>query len=102
MSRGRGQHTGKGHAQLCQCKGGREGGEGGRGEEGGRQGGARGGRGEGGRLLIFYYRLEAPVMAQRLGSPRREVWGHKPAAGLLQDVGSKAEGRRGDLIWGRP
>ncbi len=46
-------------------------------------------------------RLEAPVTAQRLGSPRREVWGHKPAAGLLQDVGSKAEGRRVDASWGK-
>ena len=60
-----------------------------------RREGARGGRG-GGREG----RLEAPVTAQRLGSPRREVWGHKPAAGLLQDVRSKAEGRRGDLSWG--
>jgi hypothetical protein len=58
--------------------------------------GARGGR-EG--------RLEAPVTAQRLGSPRREVWGHKPAAGLLQDVGSKAEGgeiwKLGEALQGR-
>ncbi len=66
-------------------RGGREGREGGR--EDGREGGRKGGR-EG--------RLEAPVTAQRLGSPRREVWGHKPVAGLLQDGGSKAEGRRGD------
>ncbi len=76
---------------------GREGERGGREvREGGREGRKEGGR-EGGREG----RLEAPVTAQRLGSPRREVWGHKPAAGLLQDVGSKAESRRGDLSWGR-
>jgi hypothetical protein len=71
--------------------------EGGReGREGGREGGGEGrdgGRREG--------RLEALVMAQRLGSPRREVWGQNPVAGLLQDVGSKAEGRKGDSSWGR-
>jgi hypothetical protein len=61
--------------------------------------GPRGVRGEGGTLREG--RLEAPVTAQQLGSPRREVWGRKPAAGLLQDVGSKAEGRRGDSSWGR-
>ncbi len=46
-------------------------------------------------------RLEASVTAQRLGSPRREMWGHKPAAGQLQDVGSKVEGRRGNSSCGR-
>jgi hypothetical protein len=63
-------------------RGGREGREGGTME--GRRGGGEGG-GEGGREC----RLEAPVTAQRLGSPRRKVWGHKPAAGLLQDGGAR-------------
>ncbi len=65
---------------------------------GGKEGGG-GGREE--RVKGREGRLEAPVTAQRLGSPRREVWGHKPAVGQLQDVGSKAECRLGDPSWGR-
>ncbi len=68
------------------------------GREGGREGREGGKRGwKGGREG----RLEVPVIAQRLGSPRSEVWEHKAAAGLLQDVGSKVEGRRGDSSSGR-
>ncbi len=76
-----------------------EGREGERGErEGERVEGERG-RGEGGGEGGEEGWLEAPVTAQRRGSPRREVWGDNPAAGLLQEVGSKAAGRRGDASW---
>ncbi len=57
---------------------GREGGRGGR--EGGREG-----------------RLEAPTcIGSAPGFSQARGLGHKPAAGLLQNVESKAEGRRGD------
>jgi hypothetical protein len=77
----KGSTHGRGHAQLCQWKGGSKRGD----SEQGREERVEGREG----------RLEAPVTAQRLVSPRPEV--HKPAAGLLQDVGSKAERRLGYL-----
>ncbi len=80
---------------------GREGGrEGGREERVEEREGSRGGRG-GGREPEGGQVRSCNACCSALNSPRREVWGHKPASGLLQEVGRKAEGRRRDSSWGR-